>query len=371
MNHNHQIYHDRRCGDPEADARPDRRRARPRADRGRMAAQPRFPATRSGTTATSITYPGFRNRRPSWRSSPAPTATGTSVLQGKERGARDLGRLSLRARRRARNLRLRRGASDLGARPDAAGSRGRPARAVHAAGTVPGMGPEDHRPAQRSPRPRAHGRQRARGDRRRAAGARRAAPREGRARARADAPRRGDLGRRAPARDGPHPRRLARVPGRSRARARVPALRRAGGRVSVDRRRRPQRVRAALPRQQPAAAGRRAAADRRRLRIPGLRVGHHAHVSRSTAGSPGPQKAVYELVLAAQQACLDAVRPGAEFHDYHEVAERVLAQGYIDLGLCRGTLDEVLESGSLQAVLHAPRRPLARAWTCTTPASTR
>ena len=85
----------------------------------------------------------------------------------------------------------------------------------------------------------------------------------------------------------------------------------------------------------------------------------------------GPQKAVYELVLAAQQACLDAVRPGVEFHDYHKVAERVLAQGYIDLGLCQGTLDEVLETGALQAVLHAPRRPLARAWTCTTPASTR
>ncbi len=60
----------------------------------------------------------------------------------------------------------------------------------------------------------------------------------------------------------------------------------------------------------------------------------------------GPQKAIYELVLAAQRACLDAVKPGAEFHDYHKVAERVLAQGYIDLGLCKGTLDDVMESGS-------------------------
>lgn len=58
-----------------------------------------------------------------------------------------------------------------------------------------------------------------------------------------------------------------------------------------------------------------------------------------------PQKDVYELVLAAQLACIEAVRPGADFHDYHKVAERVLAQGFIDLGLCRGTLDEVLESG--------------------------
>jgi len=60
----------------------------------------------------------------------------------------------------------------------------------------------------------------------------------------------------------------------------------------------------------------------------------------------GPQKDVYELVLASQEACLDAVKPGADFHDYHKAAERVLAQGYIDLGLVKGTLDEVLENGS-------------------------
>jgi Xaa-Pro aminopeptidase len=60
----------------------------------------------------------------------------------------------------------------------------------------------------------------------------------------------------------------------------------------------------------------------------------------------GPQRDIYELVLASQLACLDAVRPGVEFHDYHKVAERVLAQGFIDLGLCKGTLDEVLETGA-------------------------
>ena len=60
----------------------------------------------------------------------------------------------------------------------------------------------------------------------------------------------------------------------------------------------------------------------------------------------GAQKDVYELVLAAQEACLDAVKPGVDFHDYHKVAERVLAQGYIDLGLLAGTLDEVMESGT-------------------------
>ena len=60
----------------------------------------------------------------------------------------------------------------------------------------------------------------------------------------------------------------------------------------------------------------------------------------------GAQRAVYELVLAAQLACIDAVQPGRAFHDYHKVAERTLAQGLIDLKLCEGTLDAVLESGA-------------------------
>jgi Xaa-Pro aminopeptidase len=79
---------------------------------------------------------------------------------------------------------------------------------------------------------------------------------------------------------------------------------------------------------------------------------YHGYASDITRTFPvngrfsGPQKDVYQLVLQAQQACLDAVKPGVDFHDYHKVAERVLAQGFIDLGLLSGTLDEALESGS-------------------------
>ena len=60
----------------------------------------------------------------------------------------------------------------------------------------------------------------------------------------------------------------------------------------------------------------------------------------------GAQRDVYELVLAAQLACLDAVKPGVAFKDYHEVAERVIAQGLVDLQLIEGPLDAALESGS-------------------------
>jgi Xaa-Pro aminopeptidase len=62
----------------------------------------------------------------------------------------------------------------------------------------------------------------------------------------------------------------------------------------------------------------------------------------------GPQKAVYELVLDAQLACIDAVAPGRPFHGYHEVAERVIARGLIDLKLCEGSVDSVLESGAFK-----------------------
>jgi Xaa-Pro aminopeptidase len=60
------------------------------------------------------------------------------------------------------------------------------------------------------------------------------------------------------------------------------------------------------------------------------------------------QKDVYELVLAAQRACFDALKPGAPFHAFHDAAERVLAQGMIDLKLIEGSLDAALETGSFK-----------------------
>lgn len=57
----------------------------------------------------------------------------------------------------------------------------------------------------------------------------------------------------------------------------------------------------------------------------------------------GPQKSVYELVLAAQQAAIAAVKPGNSWIAPHEAAVNVLARGMIDLGLLSGSLDEALE----------------------------
>ncbi len=60
------------------------------------------------------------------------------------------------------------------------------------------------------------------------------------------------------------------------------------------------------------------------------------------------QKDVYELVLAAQQAALDEVKPGSTWEQPHDAAVRVLAQGFIDLGLVQGSLEKVLETGDFR-----------------------
>ncbi|NMM37279.1 MAG: M24 family metallopeptidase [Glaciimonas sp.] len=63
----------------------------------------------------------------------------------------------------------------------------------------------------------------------------------------------------------------------------------------------------------------------------------------------GPQKALYEIVLASQAAAIAETRPGQRFMDGHDAAVRVLAQGMLDTGLLDsnkvGTLDDVIAKG--------------------------
>lgn len=54
------------------------------------------------------------------------------------------------------------------------------------------------------------------------------------------------------------------------------------------------------------------------------------------------QRAVYELVLAAQQAAIAEVRPGNHWDAPHEAAVQVLAEGMLQLGLLKGNLEKVL-----------------------------
>ncbi len=62
----------------------------------------------------------------------------------------------------------------------------------------------------------------------------------------------------------------------------------------------------------------------------------------------GPQKELYEIVLASQVAAIAETRPGKRFMDGHDAAVKVLAQGMLDTGLLDrnkvGSLDDVIES---------------------------
>lgn len=60
----------------------------------------------------------------------------------------------------------------------------------------------------------------------------------------------------------------------------------------------------------------------------------------------GPQRDIYALVLAAQAAAVETVRPGARWNAPHDAAVRVLSQGLIDLGLLNGSVDSVIEQES-------------------------
>ena len=58
------------------------------------------------------------------------------------------------------------------------------------------------------------------------------------------------------------------------------------------------------------------------------------------------QREIYTVVLDAQAAARDAIRPGAHWNEPHEAATRVIADGLRTLKLLKGSLDEILESGS-------------------------
>ncbi|MFQ6333555.1 Xaa-Pro aminopeptidase [Methylophilus sp. 3sh_L] len=60
----------------------------------------------------------------------------------------------------------------------------------------------------------------------------------------------------------------------------------------------------------------------------------------------GPQKDLYELVLAAQAAALQTVNAQHHWNAPHEAALEVLVDGFIHYGLCQGSRDAVLETGS-------------------------
>jgi len=58
------------------------------------------------------------------------------------------------------------------------------------------------------------------------------------------------------------------------------------------------------------------------------------------------QRAIYDIVLSAQEAAFEKCSAGHGWNEPHEAAVEVISQGLIDEGLLKGSLEEVLESES-------------------------
>lgn len=56
------------------------------------------------------------------------------------------------------------------------------------------------------------------------------------------------------------------------------------------------------------------------------------------------QRELYELVLRAQLAAIDCIRPGMAYDEPHRKAVRVLIEGLLELGILRGSVDENWET---------------------------
>jgi len=55
-----------------------------------------------------------------------------------------------------------------------------------------------------------------------------------------------------------------------------------------------------------------------------------------------PQQALYEVVLAAQMAAIDAARAGNHWDEPHRVTVKIITQGLVDLGLLKGNVDDLI-----------------------------
>jgi Xaa-Pro aminopeptidase len=60
------------------------------------------------------------------------------------------------------------------------------------------------------------------------------------------------------------------------------------------------------------------------------------------------QRALYDIVLAAQRAAIEQIRPGKTFGAYHDAAVRTITAGLIKLGLLKGSVDKNIRERSYQ-----------------------
>jgi Xaa-Pro dipeptidase len=75
---------------------------------------------------------------------------------------------------------------------------------------------------------------------------------------------------------------------------------------------------------------------------------YHGYASDITCSYPvngkftGPQKEIYEAVLAANRAVQGAMKPGVAWPDMHRLAVRTIAERLKEIGIIQGGMDEIL-----------------------------
>ncbi|MBW4614589.1 MAG: aminopeptidase P family protein [Desmonostoc vinosum HA7617-LM4] len=55
------------------------------------------------------------------------------------------------------------------------------------------------------------------------------------------------------------------------------------------------------------------------------------------------QKDIYNIVLAAHDACIAKIYPGVEYADVHLLATNIIAEGLVDLGILQGNAEDLVE----------------------------
>jgi Xaa-Pro aminopeptidase len=55
------------------------------------------------------------------------------------------------------------------------------------------------------------------------------------------------------------------------------------------------------------------------------------------------QRDIYDIVLAAHDACIAKISPGVEYRDIHLLAVKVIAEGLVDLGILQGNPEDLVE----------------------------
>lgn len=56
------------------------------------------------------------------------------------------------------------------------------------------------------------------------------------------------------------------------------------------------------------------------------------------------QRAIYDLVLAAHDACIAKIKPGVEYKDIHLLGCKIIAEGLVYLGILKGKAEDLVET---------------------------